>query len=107
MGHLIALVSLVTLLAGFAVARGGEPVPVTSAPAAAATSPSASARTTVGQLGYWPPSATVAVVHEDLGQRVPAPGLVRLGVIDSGLSDLAASRNRVTVRIELATGSRS
>lgn len=165
-GHLIALVSLGTLLAGFAVARAGEPVPVTSAPAAAATTPSASARltlrfdghvataildetptarefaallpltltlsdpmgqaksgplprsgsldvtgaertfqTSVGQLAYWPPSATVAVVHEDLGQRVPAPGLIRLGVIDSGLSDLAAAGNRVTVRIDVATGS--
>ena len=132
--HLIALVSLATLLAGFAVTRAVEPVPVTSAPVAAATTASASARltlrfdghvatavldetpaarefaallpltlrlsdpmgqaksgpllsgsldvtdadrtfrTTAGQLAYWPPSATVAVVHDDLGQRVPAPG---------------------------------
>ena len=64
-------------------------------------------RTTAGQLAYWPPSATVAVVHDDLGQRVPAPGLVRLGVIDSGLSDLAAAGGHVTVRIELAIGSGS
>ena len=165
-GHLIALVLLATLLAGFAVSRAVEPVPVTRAPAAAATTPSASVRltlrfdwhvatavldetpaarefaallpltlrlsdpmgqaksgplprsasldvtdadrtfqTTAGQLAYWPPSSTVALVHDDLGQRVPAPGLVRLGVNDSGLSGIAAAGNHVTVRIDLATGS--
>jgi hypothetical protein len=41
------------------------------------------------------------LVHDDLGQRVPAPGLVRLGVIDSGLCGIAAAGNHVTVRIEL------
>lgn len=163
-GHLIALVSLATLLAGFAVARAVEPLPVTRASAAASTTAGASARltlrfdgqvatavldetpaarefaallpltlrlsdpmgqaksgrlplsgslnvtdaartfrTTAGQLAYWPPSSTVALVHDDLGQRVPAPGLVRLGVIDSGLSAIAATGNHVTVRIDLAT----
>ncbi len=51
-GHLIALVSLATLLAGFAVSRAVETLPVTSAPAAAATTPSASARLTLRFDGH-------------------------------------------------------
>jgi hypothetical protein len=62
-------------------------------------------RTTVGELAYWSPGSTVAVVYDDLGQRLPEPGLVRLGVIDSGLDELADAGNSFTVRIGLATGS--
>ena len=42
------------------------------------------------------------MVHDDLGQAGAGAGLVRLAVIDSGLSDLAAAGGHVTVRIELA-----
>jgi hypothetical protein len=59
-------------------------------------------RTLVGELSYWSPSSRVAIAHSDLGQRVPVPGLVRLGVINAGLADLAAAGNDVTVRIEVA-----
>jgi hypothetical protein len=59
-------------------------------------------RTTVGELVYWSPSSTVAVVYDDLGQRVPPPGLVRLGVIDTGLDEVAAGGNALTMRIDLA-----
>jgi|SRR5215211_2781593 len=59
-------------------------------------------RTLAGELAYWSPSSKVAIVHSDLGQRVPDPGLVRLGVIDAGLADVAAAGNDVTVRIEVA-----
>lgn len=59
-------------------------------------------RTTVGELVFWSPGSTVAVVYDDLGQRVPEPGLVRLGVIDTGLDDIAAAGNGFTVRIDLA-----
>jgi hypothetical protein len=58
-------------------------------------------RTAAGELSYWSPSSKVAVVYNDLGQHVPDPGLVRLGVIDAGLADLAAAGNDVTVRIEV------
>ena len=59
-------------------------------------------RTVPGELSYWSPSSQVAIVHSDLGQRVPGPGLVRLGVVDAGLAGLAAAGNAVTVRIDLA-----
>jgi hypothetical protein len=62
-------------------------------------------RTTVGELVDWSPSATVAVIYTDLGHSVPEPGLVRLGVIDIGLTDIAAAGNDLTMRIDLESGS--
>jgi hypothetical protein len=61
-------------------------------------------RTGVGELVYWSPSSTVAVIYDDLGHRVPGPGLVRLGVIDTGLADIAAGDD-LTVRIDLVSES--
>lgn len=58
----------------------------------------------VGVLYYWAPSHTVAVFYDDLGQSVPAPGLVRLGVVVSGLSAISTSGNDFSVRIEPAAG---
>jgi hypothetical protein len=54
-----------------------------------------------GGVYYWPDGGDLAVFYDDLGQRVPPPGLVRLGVVDSGLGAIASASNRVTVRIEL------
>jgi hypothetical protein len=56
----------------------------------------------VGELYYWAPSHTVAVFYDDLGQSVPPPGLVRLGVVDSGLPSISSAGNRFPVRIEAA-----
>jgi hypothetical protein len=56
----------------------------------------------VGELYYWAPSNTVAIFHEDLGQSVPSPGLVRLGTLDSGLTSISTSGNDFPIRIELA-----
>src|SRR4029453_19104950 len=42
-----------------------------------------------GDLYYWPRSGVIAVYYDDLGQAVPDPGLVRLGVVDTGLDRLA------------------
>jgi hypothetical protein len=66
-----------------------------------------SLRPQVGELAYWSPSWTVAIFYDDLGQRVPPPGLVRLGVIDTGMDEVAAAGNSFTIRIDLAaeTGS--
>jgi hypothetical protein len=61
-----------------------------------------SLRPRVGELGYWSPSSMVAIFYDDLGQRVPPPGLVRLGTIGTGLNDLGAAGNSFAVRIELA-----
>ena len=55
----------------------------------------------VGELYYWAPSHTVAIFYDDLGQAVPPPGLVRLGVVD-GLGSITTAGNRFPVRIELA-----
>jgi hypothetical protein len=58
----------------------------------------------VGELYYWAPSHTIAVFYDDLGQTVPPPGLVRLGVVGSGLSAISLAGNSFPVRIEPGTG---
>ena len=57
----------------------------------------------VGELYYWAPSQTIAIFHDDLGQSIPPPGLVRLGVVSDGLSQISKSRNSFSVRIEPAS----
>jgi hypothetical protein len=57
---------------------------------------------TQGGIYFWPQSEVIAVYYDDLGQTVPAPGLVRLGVVDTGLDCLAEAGDEFTVRIELA-----
>jgi hypothetical protein len=37
---------------------------------------------------YWPPSAAIGIYYDDIGQSLPAPGMVRLGTVESGLDDL-------------------
>ena len=58
----------------------------------------------VGVLYYWAPSHTVAVFYDDLDQSVPAPGLVRLGVVNGGLAAIRSAGNSYRVRIEPAAG---
>ncbi|MFF4616151.1 cyclophilin-like fold protein [Nonomuraea jabiensis] len=57
---------------------------------------------TPGEVYFRPSNAVIAVYYDDLGQTVPDPGLIRLGVVKTGLDRLAAAGNRVTVRIEPA-----
>jgi hypothetical protein len=40
---------------------------------------------------YWPDGGYFAVFYDDLGQQVPPPGLVRLGVVDGGLDAIASA----------------
>jgi hypothetical protein len=56
----------------------------------------------VGEIYYSPPSSTFAIFYDDLGQSIPDPGLVRLGVLDSGLDVIDSAGNRFTVQIYLA-----
>lgn len=42
-----------------------------------------------GGIYFWPLSEVIAVYYDDLGQTVPDPGLIRLGVVDTGLAELA------------------
>jgi hypothetical protein len=51
-------------------------------------------------LYYWPPSGDIGIFYDDLGQTVPAPGMVRLGTVTSGLPTIASAGNRFTVSIE-------
>lgn len=56
-----------------------------------------------GGIYYWPGTAALAVYYDDLGQSVPAPGLIRLGVVETGLDEIAAAGRHVTVRIYCAS----
>jgi hypothetical protein len=56
-----------------------------------------------GGIYYWPDTATLAVYYDDLGQTVPPPGLVRLGVLDTDLEEVADLGRHATVQIEQAT----
>jgi hypothetical protein len=56
----------------------------------------------VGDIYYSAPSSTFAIFYDDLGQSIPEPGLVRLGVLDGGLDAIDSAGNRFTVQIYLA-----
>jgi hypothetical protein len=58
----------------------------------------------MGELYYWAPSNTFAILYDDLDQSVPPPGLIRLGVVDSGLDALGATGNHLPIRVEWAGG---
>jgi hypothetical protein len=45
----------------------------------------------VGQIAYWPPSHDILVVHAGDGLQVPAPGLIPLGTVDTGLDVITAA----------------
>ncbi|HEX6756996.1 MAG TPA: cyclophilin-like fold protein [Propionibacteriaceae bacterium] len=60
----------------------------------------------VGEIYYSAPSSTFAIFYDDLGQSIPDPGLVRLGVLDSGLDAIDSAGNRFTVQIDLASHTR-
>jgi hypothetical protein len=54
----------------------------------------------VGELAYWPPGNDLAIFYADDGQRIPQPGLVRLGTVDTGLEVIAAAGNDFALSIE-------
>ena len=79
---------------------GRLPSPIDIAGADRVTDPA------VGEMYYWPDSATIAIFYDDLGQSVPPPGMVRLGTVDGGVEMIADAGNRVRVRMDLADGTR-
>jgi hypothetical protein len=58
-----------------------------------------------GGIYYWPDTATLAVYYDDLGQTVPPPGLVLLGLLDTGVDEIA-DLGKATVRIDQSTQTR-
>lgn len=54
-----------------------------------------------GQLGYWSPSQDLAVYYREDGFRIPSPGIVMIGEIDSDLDAITAD-NATTLTITAA-----
>jgi hypothetical protein len=42
----------------------------------------------VGDLIYWSPGPDVAIYYRNDGERIPAPGIIVLGKVDSGIEAL-------------------
>jgi len=55
-----------------------------------------------GDLSYWSPSRSLAVVYDALGRSVPPPGLVRLGRVQTGLETVAKAGNDFAMTIRHA-----
>ncbi|MGM7645985.1 cyclophilin-like fold protein [Nocardia sp. JW2] len=55
-----------------------------------------------GQLGYWAPSHDLAVYYREDGFRVPSPGIVMIGEIESGLTAITAESAGLTLTITAA-----
>ena len=54
----------------------------------------------VGDLGYWAPSHDLAIFYRDDGQRIPSPGIVIIGRIDTGLDLIAQAGDSFQLTIE-------
>jgi hypothetical protein len=55
-----------------------------------------------GHVYYWPSDGSIAVLTADLGPSIPAPGLIDLGLVDSGLEALTSAGNRFELTIRPA-----
>jgi hypothetical protein len=56
-----------------------------------------------GGIYYWPDTAALAVYYDDLGQSVPPPGLVQLGVLDTDVDQIADVGRHATVLVNWVT----
>lgn len=54
----------------------------------------------VGEIVYWSPGPDVAIYYREDGERIPAPGIIVIGKIDSGVESLNVAGS-VNVTIEL------
>src|SRR5437762_8365366 len=54
----------------------------------------------IGDLAYWSPSHDVAVYYRQDGQKIPEPGIIVIGKIDSGVEALNVAGS-VKVTMEL------
>ena len=54
----------------------------------------------VGDIAYWPPGPDVAIFYRHDGRRIPHPGIVMIGKVDSGVSALdGAGSTNVTIAL--------
>ena len=67
-----------------AISEGGEPTK----------------RYEVGDVVYWPPGPDLAVFYRHDGQKIPDPGIIVIGKIDSGVEALNVP-GAVKVKVEL------
>jgi hypothetical protein len=56
----------------------------------------------VGDVAYWSPGDTVAIFYRHDGQKIPNPGIIHIGKIDSGVDALNVPGS-VKVTVELVT----
>jgi hypothetical protein len=52
-----------------------------------------------GQLGYWSPSHDLAVYYHEDGFRIPPPGIVMIGEVESGLDAISSAADGATIHI--------
>ena len=55
-----------------------------------------------GQLGYWAPSHDLAVYYLEDGFRIPSPGIVMIGEIETGLAAITAESAGATLTVTAA-----
>ena len=54
----------------------------------------------IGDVAYWPPGPDVAIFYRHDGQKIPDPGIIVIGKIDSGVEALnVAGSAQVTVEL--------
>ncbi|GAA4479662.1 cyclophilin-like fold protein [Rhodococcus olei] len=55
-----------------------------------------------GQIGYWSPSSDLAIYYREDGFRIPSPGIVMIGEIETGLDTITDADGNATVSIAAA-----
>jgi hypothetical protein len=54
----------------------------------------------IGDIAYWSPGPDVAIYYQQDGEKIPDPGIIAIGKIDSGVETLNV-RGSVKVTMEL------
>ena len=54
----------------------------------------------IGEIAYWSPGRDVAIYYQQDGEKIPDPGIIAIGKIDSGVEALNV-RGSVKVTMEL------
>ena len=54
----------------------------------------------IGDIAYWSPGPDVAIYYQQDGEKIPDPGIIAIGKIDSGVEALNV-RGSVKVTMEL------